>query len=559
MSSTALEWIADPYQSEKIIESLTRDFLVLQSSIISLPTGASRYSFIVEPLSHTSVDLLEKLKKEIIKINYIALSFSFNMVGVPILTQRQYAQGLEKILMSYLGCRYSLEVGEMEHLYLDHPATLVLRPISMEGLPFYMSEEERLAFLGEDFHQLIGYDLLSPDPLVWFYFKHNEIEPGVRHITSFHGMAIFPIVPPPEEDTKTEIATFHDFFHEAEEVEDLSTIWGNWWTERDIFKQETMRFVASWRREGYIALFLEESNLEIARDLAEMWQIDYYGAFPMPDSQEEVHVFAPKKDLQSSLDLTTWFKESIRRIRLDELPLYFLGGDWTQYVEPTLEKMARLQYAARRAYRDLPNIVMKRYVEQVLCLPNLLLAAPISSLQEATLWEEYFRSYLSQTPHWQVVECPDREICQQRESVAKLQDPTLEPMFFQIPADPERYFLVLDTAAGSTTLELGGEVSSFTQANGISSRVEHEISLPGKITYQYHPDIVTAYSFYLDDEIHLVTLPLEEAPKRVLSQPKEDLLSPWGECYLKYHPESKPRREHLLSERSLKCMFITPV
>ena len=615
-----LEWVAQSTQSQALVNRLmSSDFLILQSGITPLPTGAVRYYFIVQPLS-SSVNRGEIIKQAQ-QISNLALTFTFNMVNVSLLQQRQYAQGLEDILMAYLSCRYHLEVAEMEHIYLSNPNTLILKPLSRTGLSFYMTEEERRALLSEDYEVLVGYDLLSSDPLIWFYLNKEKTEsdrglgqPGDPrsqwYVRSWHGMAIFPIIPPPEEEgigdaggskihlPTSSVAQFRDFFVEAEDIEDMSTPFGIWWTDRDIFRNEVNLFVSSLRLENYFILHLSEDIIDLAKELARMWEINYYGAFSIyprpgekatseeglirdqPQSSKMTHVFAPTKTL--GLDVATWFQDALLRVRLGYLPIFYIGGDWVQYVEPLIENMARLQYAAIRAYYQVSqtnNAVLEEHVWEVKCLPNLLIAAPFSALSEVIAFENLFRSYLPETRNWQVIECPDLETCTRRRLAIIQEDPSLRPLGITVPAEPGTIYLVLDTSLGQGTITPQIGNINPEQANGLSEATQrgiaitkrHEISLKGdlNITYHYIPKNKATYSFYLDEELvmnptrppiselHLMTVETEDPVSiyKGMSNAKEDLLSPWGESYYKYHPEVALRRDHFLPSRLLRKKF----
>ncbi len=566
-----LDWVAQPTQSQALVDRLLGpDFLILQSGITPLPTGAVRYYFIAQPLNN-SIDR-QAIEEEAQRLAHLALTFTFSMVGISLIRQRQYAQGLEDILMAYLTCKFNLDVTEMEHIYLEQPAALILRPISRDGLPFYVSEEERLSFLNVDYESLIGYDLLTSDPLIWFYLAREKMDSQKWYIASWQGIAILPIAPPPEEEPTSEVAQVRDIFVEAEDVEDMSTPFGTWWTDRDIFKNETNLFVSSFRVENYFTLDLDPDLLEMARDLAELWSIDYFGTFPVyPDVSQQnktsrvIHVFAPNQSL--GLDVPTWFKDALLKIRLGQLPLFYLGGDWVQYVEPLLENMARLQYAATRAYyqvAETTNKALTEFVWDVKCLPNLLISAPFSTLNEVKTFENLFRAYLPETRYWQVIECPDLETCARRRLAIEQQDSSLRPLGMDIPADPEITYLVIDTPAGTGTIS--PQIGTITpeQANGLSKARQrgiplsrqHHVKLDGVITFHYVPSVKTTYSFCYDEErkdklsapIHLMTLATEE-PVDVLTKMTdcpENLLSPWGASYYKYNPDRPLRRDHFM-------------
>lgn len=572
-----LDWIAQPTQSQALVDRLLGpDFLILQSGITPLPTGAVRYYFIAQPLNNTINR--QAIEEEAQRLAHQALTFTFNMVNVSLLQQRQYAQGLEDILMAYLACKFNLDVAEMEHIYLENPATLVLRPLSRSGLPFYMSEEERLSFLNVDYESLVGYDLLTPDPLVWFYLAREPMDANKWYLASWQGIAILPIMPPPEEDPESEVAQVRDIFTEPEDVEDMSTPFGMWWTDRDLFKNETNLFVSSYRVENYFTLDLDDDMLETARDVAELWGIDYYGTFPIyPDisdvsTSRVVHVFGPNRQLKESpilsLDIPSWFKDALLKIRLGQLPLFYLGGDWVQYVEPLLENMARLQYAAVRAYSQVAettNKALAEYVWDVKCLPNLLISAPFGALSEVKIFENLFRAYLPETRNWQVIECPDLETCARRRLAIEQQDSSLRPLGMDIPADPDITYLVINTPSGAGTLSPQVEAISPEQANGekgsqrgISTTRQHHVKLDGTITFHYIPSVKTSYSFYLDESMHLMTVATDD-PVEVLTKMtacQENLLSPWGASYYKYHPERPLRRDHFMPSFLLEKKYV---
>lgn len=589
-----LDWIAQPIQSQALLDRLlSPNFLILQSGITPLPTGAVRYYFIVQPLNE-SINR-QSIEEEAQRLSYLALTFTFNMVGVSLLKQRQYAEGLEDILMAYLSCKFNLDVNEMEHIYLDRPATLILRPISRDGLSFYLSEEERLTFLNVDYESLIGYDLLTPDPLIWFYLarENSNVQKGVInspgdprsqwYIASWQGIAILPIAPPPEEDPVSEVAQVRDIFVEAENIEDMSTPFGVWWTDRDIFKNETNRFVSSLRVDNYFTLDLDSNLLETARDLAELWAIDYYGTFPVyPDISDHtsrvIYVFAPSRNTPENpvrlLDIPSWFKDALLKIRLGQLPLFYIGGDWVQYVEPLMENMARLQYAAIRAYNQVAetnNLALAEYVWDVKCLPNLLISAPFSALSEVKVFESLFRAYLPETRNWQVMECSDLETCTRRRLALIQEDPDLHPLGLTIPADPETTYLVIDTSAGSGTLSSQIETIKPEQANGfsnkgsqrgISNHRQHHIKIETTITFRYVPSVKATYSFYLrhkdaSSSLHLMTIETEDPTEIInrMTSRQEDLLSSWGASYHKYNPERPLRRDHFMPFHLLKTKY----
>lgn len=563
-----LEWVAQQTQSQALVDRITGpEFLILHSGITPFPTGAVRYYFIVQPL--TSVNR-EEIESEAQRLRCLPLTFSFNMVNVSRVQQRQYAEGLEDILMADLSCRYHLDVMEMQHIYLDQPATLILKPISRDGLPFYLTDEERKAFLADDYQQLVGYDLLSPDPLIWFYFNREKTDASKWYLTSWHKMAVFPIIPPPEQDPTSEVAQLRDIFTEAEDVEDMSTPFGTWWTDRDIFRNEVNLFVSSLRIDNYFTIDLEDDVL--ARELGEMWSIDYYGTFSLPagldaNPNKKIHVFASNKSL--GLDAPTWFQDALLRIRLGYLPLFYLGGDWVQYVEPLMENMARLQYAATRAYLQMAqtsNLVLEEYVWEVKCLPNLLISAPFSALSEVTAFENLFRAFLIETRNWQVIECPDLETCARRRLAIEKENPSLHPLGISIPADPETVYLVIDTSPGASTISPEIETINPQEVNGLSVAAQrgipisrrHQVKLDGDITFRYIPSHKATYSFYYNEE-HQLFIAETEDPVEILTRMKkvkEDLLSPWGESYYKYHPETKLRREHFLPSRLLKKRYV---
>ena len=549
-----LEWVAQPTDSQDIINIITSpSFLVIMNGITPLSTGAIRYYYIVQPLTSSHQDLQERIER----IEYLPLTFAFNMVGVSLLQQRQYAQGLEEIIMAYLVSEYHIDVVEMEQIYLDDPSTLILKPMSRDGFPVYMSEEERSNILSEDYDSLVGYDLLSYDPLVWFYLDKEKIDPKTWYITSWHGMALFPIIPPPEQEPTSEVAKSQDIFIEPEDVEDMSTPLGIWWTDRDLFRREIKLFVSSLRLDRYFTMFFDEDILDLAIALGRLWKIEYYGTFAPPKGNKVVHVFASTTNLE--INVASWFEDAIIKVRLGQLPTFYLGGDWVQYAEPTMDNMAHLQYAATRAYTQIAeanNPVLMDTIKEVRCLPNLLIAAPFSALDEVVAMENLFRAYLPETKNWQVIECSDLETSTQRRLIIQQDDPSLQPLGMIIPADPEVVYLVVDTPLGSETLSLREE-GLTTQANGnVKRRREHQVKVPGEIKYSYIASYKETYLFSLDN-IPLLRIATKEpvALMTKLNNHKEALLSSWGESYLKYYPETPLRREFFLPERILRKKY----
>lgn len=418
-----LEWIAQFNQSIPLINRLVPPkFVVVQQNITPLQTGAIRYFFIVQ--SNASDEEINEIKEEAQRLNYLPLTFTFNFSGLSDEERRTYPQGLEDILMAYLTCHYHYDIGEMEHLYLTNPDTLILKPLSSQGDPIYLSEEESQNIFDEDYQPLLGYDLLSPDPLIWYYLdKENLDRPW--YLTSWHHLAIIPMKSPNGNNTP----------------------YGDWWIDRDLFRSDVNRFVSSLRLRGYFTLSFNEDENHV-RDIGLMWSIEYQGNYPIIDSDEVIHVFFSQQDFFP--DAATWFSNSLLRIKLNELPLFYLGGDWVQYVEPQLENMARLQYAAQRAYQQIDS----NDKDKVKCLPNLLIVAPFKSLIDVKTFREYFEVYLLETRNWQVIVCANREVGQRRIETLKGIRSDLTPWLMNIPADPDLTYLVADTSAGEPTLVL---------------------------------------------------------------------------------------------------------
>lgn len=418
-----LEWIAQFNQSLPLINQLIPPkYIIVQQNITPLQTGAIRFFFIIQ--SNTSDDEINEIKKEAQRLNYLPLTFTFNFAGLSDEEVRIYPQGLENILIAYLSCHYHYDIGEMEHLYLTNPNTLILKPLSRQGDPIYLSEEESQNIFGENYQHLLGYDLLTSDPLIWYYLNKENLD-RPWYLTSWYHLAIIPMKSPNGNNTP----------------------FGDWWVDRDLFRSDIDRFISSLRLRGYFTLpFSVNDNLDYVRDIGLMWSIDYLGKYPIVDSDKDIHVFLTQQNFTP--DAATWFSNSLLRLKLNELPLFYLAGEWVQYVEPQLENMARLQYAAQRSFQQIGGN------GDIKCLPNLLIVAPFGSLTDVKSFQEYFDVYLLETKNWQVIVCANQEVGQRRIETLKEIRPDLTPLLINIPADPNLTYLVLDTSAGESSITL---------------------------------------------------------------------------------------------------------
>ena len=573
--SLHLEWISSSEKSEPILSLLADpDFVIIQSGIIPLPTGATRYSFIILSLNHNK---LHALQERIDEISYQPLTFSFNVVSLSFLTQRKYGQSLVHLLTPYLTCQRDLPVVDIHQTYLSNPETIILEPRGSDGLPFYVSTQERQEMLIEtkDLDHLIGYDLLTADPLVWYYLDRNNISPSNWYLVSWRGMALIPIDAPREEDEPTtEVARVADIFDEPEDDDDQITGLGLWSIATDEFVTNTRMFTSSLRREGFFILS-SGINLTFARQFGEMWKIGYYGSYTSPDhDQSTYHVFrADSSDLSDTdpnfkigftsahdlgLETPSWFRESLLQIELGYLPTIPISGSWIQFVEPTLSNMAILQYAAIRAYYQVGtslNPTLLGSIWQVKCLPNLIISAPFASWQEVLEFTTILTSsLLPQTRNWYVIESPDLPTAEYRRLLIQQKEPDLQPMAMTIPADPTGVYLVVDTSSGQNPIILPDE-SNITslptpQPNqGLVIDVK-PIPVNGQVQFKYIANVDPTYMFSIND-LPILTTSTND-PFAVATLVASNLLSPWGESYLRYNPNSKIERFHLQPERVLR-------
>lgn len=479
------EWVSYPETNKP--ESLT----IIQNGSQALPNGVYRYYLISK----------EKPEK---KESFSPLTLSFNMVGFSFPDIKKYTQGIKEIVIAYFAC-YGIDIT-LESTFLNNPETALLTPV-YDGIPLYYPEEERNIIVQELQNIPLGFDLLSSDPLVWFYLRDKNWP-----IEEWKGMALLPI------NTEKEFTGGVEEAINTLENVDESSPEGIYTIQRDIFKDETKRFLASMRREGYFAI---KGNKELAYHLAQFWEINYFGEF------KGYNIFRGKWDL-FSLDIPSWFSDSLVRIQLGKLPLFYFGDEYVQYAEPTLINMALLQYAAVRAYVQAGGL----HPEEVKVLPNLLIAAPFFSLDEVKKFKEAFNIYLPQIPSWSAEPCPDLEICQERSQVAGF------PLVLEIPADVHPYLVVNR-----------GEFKK-----GTPEKIEikkGEVPLPD-ISFKYYASLENTYTFMVND-ISLITIVTSD-PVQItqdLNKRKQDLLSPWGYKFLIYYPKAPLERVFFLPEEQL--------
>lgn len=598
-SAIPLEWVAQPQESQEILREINSSaFLIIQSQVTTYSSGAYRYFYLVKAL--TPDYNYEDLQARISRLTYLPLTFTFNMVGIEITQQRQYAKGLRNIILAFLTTKWHMPIVQVEAEYLQDPSTLLLKPITPSGDLLYISkgDQERFQQL-HNYDFLVGYDLLSADPLIWFYLAKET--PGEYTSTSrenpFHRwnlvsweqMALFPIFPPTKEDpplSQSDPARVETFLNQPDDVAVEVTSYGLWWTQRDLFVEETRRFANSWRRERYFPLIIPSNLLPLTREIATEWKINYYGEFPIAPSlasKEEVDfisVFSLVEDM--GVEVSTWFRQALDEIQLGRIPSILIGGEWVQFVEPLLSNMARLQYAAIRSYQRVAfskNPLLLQFIGAVKCLPNLLLTARFTSWEEVTTFRNFFQGYLALTQSWQVIVCPDEATCSLRAQQIKDKDSSLQPHGFILPADPDQVYLVVNTPPGVYSVTFRDDVTAIqdiTSSTGLNidmSWVRSEGNNPQDPTQanakievlsrfqlepSYFPHYHTAYTFSLINAItkevvisNLITMAIED-PIAVLQEiTLEDLLAPWGKSYLRKYPQANLHRGYFLPKRQL--------
>lgn len=412
-SPRVIEWIGESQESQQVIDLIHQSkLLIVNNSIVPLPTGKSRYFFILLGQDTSYRPILDKIAT----FHYQPLTFSFDMSQYPLEQQKEIEQGLKNILISGL-------FDDFESYYISTPPTLILKPITKEGLPVYVSEKQKAYYCNKNYQELVGYDLLSADPLVWYYLSE---QPKQLDVKSWSGMAIIPIR-----------------------------------KENDMIKIETTRFITSLHNRGLIAY---RGRSQQAIKLAKMWGITYLGTF-----NDTVILSTPQ---QLGFDINN----ALINIDLSGLPIYYWGDEWVQYVEPTLDNMAKIQYAARRAYLQVAKAKNKNllgYLDDVKCLSNLLISAPFSSQQEVDDFQNIFKSFLMASPNWSVIVLPDLKQAEDRANKIAKRYPDLNPLSFVLPSNPNVGYLVVDTDATSINIasDYPDQVTqddkiNFFQANG---------------------------------------------------------------------------------------------
>lgn len=387
-TSHYFEWVTNYGTSDRIISLLeSPDFLVINKGENPLESGAIRYYYLVASANRESIASIQEL---INQITYPPLVLTFDMDSVDEIKKRIYTQGLENIILAYLQRQgFSAEETEMT----EFNSSVNIKPLTASGLPLYLSHGEYTNLISElmELNSYIGYDLLYPDPLVWYYFNTVDEVESPWDIFIWRGMAVIG-------------------FDEREE--------------RTMYLRDVNRAVSSLQLDGYFTVQADEELELFAYD----WYFKYFYDHGYDTDEYAVFKVTPHQaDPYNNRD-KNWLINAWRRHKIENKnPIFSVVGEWIQRMEQSLDNMVKLQYAAILSAED-NNLA----THSIKCLPNLHINVEFQNLDEVGRFREGLLSYLPQSKTWQVSSCVDE--CQLTGEG--------KPRQIIIPANPSHRYIV---------------------------------------------------------------------------------------------------------------------
>ena len=396
-------WVTDPYDPEilqihnSLINALSGPhYIVISSDSVNLEQSILETTFVVkeininESLPYESFILPQFNPSKIIleymgKISYQPTTFTVQFTDEP---RGDVINGLVDIVRQYTELLLDTTVGKIEtvqYIQPDSPSILVkFIPQLLSGAGIFRQNTELIQlYQTVDLQSLIGYQVLSTDALLIYALSNmTEIPPFERK--NFYNITMVKLDRLRSGSTAPNVLENEHVFRINAYIERL-------------------------RYEGYFALPESLHNTPtyeqsvLYTELATMKKI--------PIHQKDTIPIVLQSQLDFTIDIESWFNQSLNHIQTNSLPRFIITG-WWQYdpsiggpVSPDNNAFkAKIYFAAYRAYIQLiaKNPILGTSIIDLRVLEDFSIEIPITSFNDVDIFRQALSITMTNIVQWYV-------------------------------------------------------------------------------------------------------------------------------------------------------------
>lgn len=396
-------WVTDPYNPDilpihnSLINALSGPhYVVISSDSINLEQSILETTFVVkeininDSIAYESFILPQLNPSKVIleyigKISYEPTSFTLEFINEP---HADIINGLTDIVREYTELLLDTTVSKIEtvrYIQPDNPSILVkFIPQLISGANIFRQNTELIQlYQTVDLHSLVGYQILSTDPLLNYALSNmSEIPPFDRK--NFYNI------------TMTKLNRLRSGSTSPDVLEN-----------QHVFRINA--YIQRLRYEGYFTLPQNLYNipnyeqLTLYTELATMMKI--------PIHQKDTIPLVLQSYLDFTIDIDTWFNQSVNYIQTGSVPRFIITG-WWQYdssvggpVSPDNNSFrAKIYFAAFRAYIQLiaKNPILSPLIVDIRVLDDFSIEIPITSFSDVDIFRQALSITMTNIVQWYV-------------------------------------------------------------------------------------------------------------------------------------------------------------
>lgn len=381
MSVYRFVWVTDPHypsfvNKQRIILLMLQQYSSLDSDFELVVVQTQVGNGCVQTEAVLVLDNEDIAKQITTLIGEISFEPVSTVLNIPLITTDELI-GLQSIYLAVAQEKLFQPLSKLEIVKLDlgnDNIAYKFFPLNQDGQYIYKHPNNQVNII--DLERYRGYQLLSADPFVRYVL--NQIYPQYNYDILYHGNMALVKLGPVYEDKIVEV--------------DMA--------------------ILDLHNKGYFILPITPFNsLDILhlKHLCKLWQIE------LVHIDVAFHVIF-KTNVDFTLPTIDWFRENLARIRLGQLPLFAINGDWIDRTEqPFILFSSRLYarsyiyYGAIRAYVQLCEEfpALKRQIQYLRIALDLSIVAPFETFEQAMKFKQLYKQLMSTASNWDYVECKD--------------------------------------------------------------------------------------------------------------------------------------------------------